>query len=95
MKQIYNIFCGLLALLLLLCGCISVFDKDASASVVQDRELKTFPEFQIGSFLKGSFGKELDLYYADTFPGREHILEGDWIVSNFFDFSNLHLEETE
>ena len=95
MNRIYNVICGLLVLLLLAVGGISLFDRDATASEVQERELRSFPEFSVAGYLKGTFLNELEAYYADTFPGRETLLKGDGIVSTFFDFSDLTLGETE
>lgn len=95
MKTIYQAFCGMLAVLLLTVGCISLFDRDATVSEIEERQLKTFPKFTISDFLKGTFQEELEAYYADTFPGRESLLEGDGIVSAFFDFSDLTLGEAE
>ncbi len=95
MRKIYNILCGLLILLLLIFSCISLFDQDASASELEQRELKSFPKITFSGILSGSFGEELDNYYADTFPWRENLLELDGIVSVFFDFGDLELETEE
>jgi hypothetical protein len=95
MKNIYIALCGLLVLLLLVFGGISLIDRDAVSSEMEERELKTFPAFSVSGLLSGSFGRELEEYYADTFPGREGLLESDGIVSTFFDFGDLKLEEAE
>ena len=95
MKRIYMIACGLLALFLLVFGCISLFDKDVAASELEQRELKSFPKITVSGILSGSFARELDAYFADTFPGREKLLEQDGIVSVFFDFGDLELETEE
>ena len=95
MKIIYNAFCGLLVMLLLVIGCVSLVDQDATFSQLEERQLKTFPRFTVSGFLSGMFQQELDAYYADTFPGRESLLEADGVVSAFFDFSDLILGETE
>ena len=95
MRKIYNILCGLLILLLLIFGCISLFDKDVAASELEQRELKSFPKVTVSGILSGSFAQELDAYFADTFPGREKLLEQDGIVSVFFDFGDLELETEE
>ena len=95
MKSYYHIFCGILVLLLLVVGSISLFDRDATESVIQERQLKTFPKFTFSGFITGAFMDELEAYYADTFPGREALLEGDSIVSNLFDFSDIVFAEAE
>ena len=43
----------------------------------------------------GVENEELDTYFADTFPGREKLMEMDGIVSVFFDFGDLELETEE
>ena len=92
MKRFYMLLCGLLALLLLVFGAISLFDRDADWSEVQQRELKTFPQWSVSEFLSGSFLENLQAYYAETFPGRDSLLDADGIVSTFFDFGGLTLE---
>ena len=92
MKRFYMILCGLLALLLLIFGAISLFDRDADWSEIQQRELKTFPQWSVSEFLSGSFLDNLQAYYAETFPGRDRLLDADCIVSTFFDFGGLTLE---
>ena len=92
MKRFYMILCGLLALLLLIFGAISLFDRDADWSEIQQRELKTFPQWSVSEFLSGSFLENLQAYYAETFPGRDSLLDADGIVSTFFDFGGLMLE---
>ena len=94
MSKIYQILCGLLILVLLVFGAISLFDKDA-ASEMEGTERKSFPKITVSGILFGSFAGELEEYYADTFPGRDKLLERDGIVSTFFDFSDLELEEQE
>lgn len=95
MGKIYHILWGLLILLLLTFGAISLFDKDARTSELEQRELKTFPKVTVSGILTGSFLEELENYYADTFPGREKLLERDGIVSNLFDFRDVELEAEE
>ena len=95
MGKIFNILCGLLILLLLVFGCISLFDKDAVSSEAEQRELNTFPKITFSGIFSGSWAEELEVYYADTFPGREQLLERDGIVSTFFDFSDLMFETEE
>ena len=95
MKKIYNVFCGLLALILLVFGCISLFDKDLTFSETEQRALKPFPSVSVSGLLKGTFFRNLEEYLADTFPGRETMAEGKGIVHELFDFSHVLTEETE
>jgi hypothetical protein len=95
MNPVYRVMCILLALMLLVVAGISLFDRDATISEVQDRELMTFPKVTVSGLLNGNFLEELSVYYADTFPGREALLKGDGIVSKFFYLSDIKLEEAE
>jgi hypothetical protein len=74
MKQFYNILCGLLVLILLVTGMISFFDKDTAFSQIENRDLKTFPSITFSGLMDGSFFADLTAYYADTFPGREGMM---------------------
>ncbi len=42
-----------------------------SVSEMEKRELTKFPEFSPSALVDGSFCRELDVWYADTFPSRE------------------------
>ena len=89
MKKIYNILCGLLLLILLLVGVFSLFDKDATFSQSENRSLKTFPQITFSSLIDGSFTTALREYYADTFPGRENLMESNKSLNAFYYFSGL------
>lgn len=93
MNKIYHILCVFLVVALLIVGCISLVDRDATHSELEDRDLMTFPKITISGLFDGSFTRELQAYYGETFPGREGLLEGDFIVDIFFHF-NLETEET-
>ena len=95
MKRIYMIACGLLALFLLVFGCISLFDKDLIFSDAEQRTLATFPGVTFTGVMNGSFFRNLEEYYADTVPGREAMAEGKSIVHDLFDFSDVIPEETK
>ena len=77
MKKIYNIVCGLLLLILLFVGVVSLFDKDPTFSQSENRNLKSFPKITLSSLIDGSFTTALQEYYADTFPGREGLMENN------------------
>ena len=85
MKKFYNILCGLLVLILLIAGIISIFDKDATFSEIENRDLKTFPKVTLSGLIDGSFSTALWEYYADTFPGRERIM-GNHLLDDFYCF---------
>lgn len=62
-------------------GLYSLCDTDATVSVVEKRNLKTRPELTASSLFNGSYTKDFEEYYADTFPLRDFFLR----VNNFFD----------
>lgn len=75
MKKIYTGLCGTLLAILLLVGLISAFDKDAWYSTKEERSLATMPDLTFSALLDGSYYDDLRTYYADTFPGREDMLD--------------------
>lgn len=94
MKKIYSIFCGLLLLILLTGGCISLFDRDATFSESENRELRSFPRITVSGILDGGFLTQLQEYYGDTFPGREGMVEPGGMYDIFFGFTGA-LEEAD
>jgi len=56
-------------------GGISLFDKNATISEREQRELTKFPEFTWESFFDGSFFQQFDNAYSDTFPLRDFWLD--------------------
>ena len=62
----------------------SVFDKDKTVSQKENRNLEAAPKLSVVSVFNGSFAKDFDNYYADTFPQREFFLEVNSAVAGFF-----------
>lgn len=89
MKRIYSALCGFMLLFLLVVGLISTFDKDATFSESERRQLKTKPELTISGLLDGNYFISYREYYADTFPGREGLMENNKSLNNFYYFSSL------
>lgn len=87
MKKLYSALCCLLLAGMLLVGMVSLFDKDATYSEREKRPLKTKPKFLFSSLLDGSFTSELNDYYADTFPGRESLMNSNRTLNGFYYFS--------
>lgn len=48
-----------------------LFPLRPSTSVMEKRNLTSFPAFSIGSFLSGDWFSQISLWYSDTYPGRE------------------------
>lgn len=95
MKRIYTICCGILLLIVLGVGLVSLFDKDPTFSQSENRNLKTFPKITISGLIDGSFTTRLREYYADTFPGREGLMEKNTSLNAFYYFSGLSGEDDE
>lgn len=89
MKKVYQIFCGLLLLVFLSVGVVSLLDKDPTFSETENRNLKTFPKITFSGLIDGSFTTALREYYADTFPGRESLMEDNKRLNAFYYFSGL------
>ncbi len=89
MKRIYTALCGLMLVFMLLVGLISTFDKDATFSETEKRQLKTKPKFTISGFLDGNYFNSFREYYADTFPGREDMMGDNTKLNKFYYYSGL------
>ena len=60
--------CSLIALTL---GALSLVLPKKTVSEVEKRELAKKPAFSVAALLDGSYMRDLELYYADTFPFRD------------------------
>lgn len=89
MKRIYSILCGGLLLFMLLIGLIATFDKDATYSETERRNLKTKPKMTFSTLLDGSYNTAFREYFADTFPNREKLMETNTSLNGFYYFGGL------
>ena len=89
MKRIYTILCGIVLAAMLLVGLISTFDKDATFSEDENRKLKTRPKLTFSGLLDGSYNSDYWDYYADTFPGRESLMDKNVALNGFYYFGGL------
>ena len=92
MKKLYQILCLTLLASLFLVGGISIFDTDATYSESERRKLKTAPALTLSSLLDGSFFSDFSDYFADTFPGRESLMDTNRSLNGFYYFGGLKLE---
>lgn len=53
-------------------------------SVIEKRTLTQFPSITWSSFWDGSFFKEVDTWYADTFPLREGLISGSQTLESLY-----------
>lgn len=93
MNQHYKILCSALLAVLLLVFIIALFDRDATYSETEQRELLGKPKLTVSAILDGSWWKELQLYFADTFPGREALLDDFAEMNKFYNFGDKESEE--
>ncbi len=75
---------ALFAVSLITFGAVSAFDTDKTVSQKENRNLASFPEFSVKTVFDGSFAKNFDEYYADTFPLRDSFLTVNAKLSDFF-----------
>ena len=89
MKRIYTALSGFLLLFLLLVGLISTFDKDATFSEAERRQLKTRPKPTLSGLLDGNYFIQYREYFADTFPNREVLMNSNTTLNGFYYFGGL------
>lgn len=92
MNKLYKIFSLLLLAALFIVGAVSVLDTDATYSESERRKLKTMPALTVSSLLDGSFFSDFSGYFADTFPGREGLMEANRSLNGFYYFDALNLD---
>ncbi len=56
----------------------------------EKRELTKFPKIQEVSFLDGEYFKQVDAWYADTYPFRDELLAGNQAIKSLY---GLHTEQ--
>ena len=89
MKRIYTALSAFFLLFLLLVGLISTFDKDATYSEAEKRQLKTRPALTFSGLLDGTYFNLYREYYADTFPNRETLMKSNTTLNGFYYFGGL------
>ena len=89
MKRIYTALAAFLMLFVLLVGLISTFDKDATYSESERRQLKTRPKMTLSNLLDGTYFNQYREYFADTFPNRETLMESNVTLNGFYYFGGL------
>ena len=87
MKKLYTILLVFLLSVMMLVGVISLVDRDATESEMENRKLASKPKFSLSALWDGSYISELETYYSDTFPGREALLKANKVLNKFYYFS--------
>jgi len=87
LKKLYTILLLVLVLAAAAVGVVSLVDEDPTESKTENRRLATMPEFSWSALLDGSYLRDLETYYSDTFPGREMLLKANQKLNGFYHFS--------
>lgn len=93
MRKVYTILGGLLLTVLVLVGVVSTFDFDETYSESERRRLKTTPLMTFSALVDGSFFSDYGAYFADTFPGRELLMNVNRSLNGFYYFGGLAAED--
>lgn len=64
-----------IVLILIGVGIASLVLPKPTYSQHERRELEAMPEFSLQALLSGSYTRDLDAHYADTFPQRENLVK--------------------
>ena len=83
-KGISAVVCILFFVVLFLLFTVSVFDTDKTVSESENRVLARMPQITWQTLTDGTFAKDFDTYFADTFPWREGFLSVNQKISAFF-----------
>ncbi|MGN0520136.1 MAG: DHHW family protein [Candidatus Fimenecus sp.] len=83
-KGISALICVLFFAVLFLFFAVSAFDTDKTVSESENRTLAQMPRMTWQTLTDGTFAKDFDAYFADTFPGRESFLRINQKISAFF-----------
>lgn len=94
MKKLKTILLVSLLAAMMTIGIVSLVDKDATKSITENRKLAERPKFTFSSLWDGSYGKAMETYYSDTFPGREMMLKANKVLNQFYYFSGSKEDNT-
>jgi len=94
MKRIYTALSIFFLTFVLLVGLISTFDKDATFSESERRQLKTKPKLTISGLLDGNYFNQYREYFADTFPNRETLMKTNTTLNGFYYFGGLSSKDS-
>ena len=78
----------------LMVSLISTFDKDATFSEAEKRQLKTKPALTISGLLDGTYFNKYREYYADTFPNRETLMDSNTTLNGFYYFGGFGSDDS-
>lgn len=72
--------------LVIVIGCVVGFiiPMRPTVSDSEGRTLTKFPEFTIESFLSGEYTSKINLWYSDTFPARDTLMDGNTSLKGLY-----------
>ena len=85
-----HVFCQWLRIILFsimlsaLCVCGFLVFLRPEVSEKEGRKLTEFPDFTVKTFLSGEYTSQINLWYADTFPGRDALLDMNTDLKAFY-----------
>ena len=84
MKRLYIAAITLFLVPIFAMGFISLVDQDATVSANENRKLKEKPTLTLQTLFDGSYPKDFEEYYSDTFPFRDAFMNVNQWVRNLF-----------
>ena len=78
-NKFFSLLRVILFALVVILGCVVGFiiPMRPTVSDAEGRVLTEFPEFTLESFLSGEYTSKLNLWYSDTFPARDALMDGN------------------
>ena len=97
LKKLFQWIRILLFSAVLVGGCVLGFILSLRPSVSESegRELTKFPAFSVESFLSGEYTSQISLWYADTFPFRETLLDMSGDFKGLYGVGDMEFEGYE
>ena len=97
LKKLFQWIRILLFTVVLVGGCVLGFILSLRPSVSESegRELTKFPTFSVESFLSGEYTSQISLWYADTFPFRETLLDMSGDFKGLYGVGDMEFEGYE
>ncbi|MFR3429324.1 MAG: DHHW family protein [Holdemanella porci] len=89
-KKQFKILTKLVAVILCLClmftGCITgaAFFVRPATSDLEKRKLTEFPKFTMATFLNGQYFSDISIWYADTYPMRDSLMNLSQEMKNVY-----------
>lgn len=93
--------------LVVIYGCVVGFiiPLRPTVSDSEGRVLTKFPQFTLSSFLSGEYTSQINLWYSDTFPARDELMDGNTALKGLYgiktedfggksDKDDINLDET-